>query len=50
MDTLDDWSLSRRLDMMSEFSLLAAQAWFHHRHKYCWIVADDVVDWSCHPY
>jgi hypothetical protein len=48
--TLDEWCLSRRIDCMSEFGLLAAQAWFHHRDDYCWIAADDEVGWPCHAY
>jgi hypothetical protein len=48
--TLDDWCLARRIDSLSEFGLLAAHAWFHHREDYSWIAADDDVDWPCHPY
>lgn len=47
---LDEWCLSRRVDSLSEFGLLAAQAWFHHRDDYCWVAADDQVDWPCHGY
>jgi hypothetical protein len=47
---LDEWCLSRQLDSVSEFGLLAAQAWFHHRHEYCWIEADDEAGWPCHAY
>lgn len=47
---LDEWSLSRRIDSMSEFGLLAAQAWFHHRDDYCWVAADDEVGWPCRAY
>lgn len=47
---LKHWSLSRRIDSLSEFGLLAAQAWFHHRNDYCWVVADDEIDWPCHAY
>jgi hypothetical protein len=48
--TLDDWSLSRTSDSMSEFGLLAAEAWFHHRNGYSWAAADDVADWPCNQY
>jgi len=47
---LDEWCLSRRIDRMSEFGLLAGQAWFHHREDYCWVAADDEVDWPCQAY
>jgi hypothetical protein len=35
---------------MSEFGLLAGQAWFHHREDYFWVMADDEVDWPCRAY
>jgi hypothetical protein len=47
---LDEWCLSRRIDSLSEFGLLAAQAWFYHRDDYCWVAADDEVGWPCHAY
>jgi len=47
---LDEWCLSRRIDSLSEFGLLAAQAWFHHRDEYCWIAADDETGWPCRAY
>ncbi len=47
---LDEWCLSRQIDFVSEFGLLAAHAWFHHREDYCWITTDDEVGWPCHAY
>jgi hypothetical protein len=47
---LDHWALSRRIDAMSEFGLLAAQAWFQHRDDYGWVAADDESGWPCHAY
>ncbi|WP_119274029.1 hypothetical protein [Taklimakanibacter deserti] len=48
--TLDDWALSRRLDNMSEFGLLAAHAWFFHRREYRWNAADGETAWPCRAY
>ena len=47
---LDEWCFSRRFDSLSEFGLLAAQAWFHHRDEYCWTAADDETGWPCQPF
>jgi hypothetical protein len=47
---LEDWCLSRQIDCLSEFGLLAGQAWFHHRDHYCWIAADEDAGWPCHAY
>ena len=47
---LDEWCFSRWIDCTSEFCLLAGQAWFHHREDYCWVAADDEVDWPCQAY
>jgi hypothetical protein len=48
--TLDEWCLSRQFDSLSEFGLLAAQAWFHHRDNHCWMKADDETGWPCQPF
>jgi hypothetical protein len=48
--TLDDWCFSRQFDSLSEFGLLAAQAWFHHRDDYCWVSADHESGWPCQPF
>ncbi len=48
--TLEAWCLARRCDTVSEFSLLAAQAWFHHRDQYHWIAADAHPNWPCRQY
>jgi hypothetical protein len=48
--TLDAWCLSRRVDSLSEFGLLAGEAWFHHRDDYCWVAADEETGWPCHQY
>jgi hypothetical protein len=48
--TLDEWCLSRRIDSLSEFGLLAAEAWFHHRENYFWVAADDGTEWPCRQY
>lgn len=47
---LEDWYPSRRPDTLSEFGLLEAHAWFHHRDDYRWVSADDVTGWRCHAY
>jgi hypothetical protein len=48
--TLEAWCLARRCDTVSEFSLLAAQAWFHHRDQYHWIPVDAHANWPCRQY
>jgi hypothetical protein len=47
---LDEWCLARSVDSLSEFALLAAHAWFHHRDEYSWTAADDEVGWPCRAY
>ncbi len=47
---LDQWVLSRRIDAMSEFGLMAGQAWFKQRDDFCWVSADREKGWPCHPY
>ena len=48
--TLADWCMARRCDMISEFSLLAAEAWFHHQDEYDWATTDSHPDWPCRQY
>jgi len=48
--TLDQWVLSRRIDAMSEFGLMAGQAWFKRRDDFYWVSADDEVGWPCFQY
>jgi hypothetical protein len=48
--TLEAWCLARRCDTVSEFSLLAAQAWFHHRDQYHWVTVDSDPTWPCRQY
>jgi hypothetical protein len=45
--TINGWVLSRRLDAVSEFALLAGEAWLAHRDEFCWICADGAADWPC---
>jgi hypothetical protein len=47
---LDHWVLSRRIDAMAEFGLLAGEAWLHRKDDFCWMSADDEVDWPCVQY
>jgi hypothetical protein len=47
---LDHWVLSRRIDTMSEFSLMAGQAWFKQRNDFCWVPADNASSWPCFQY
>jgi hypothetical protein len=47
---LEEWCLSRRADCLSEFGLLAGQAWFHQRDDYCWTTADDETGWPCQAF
>jgi|KBSSwiStaDraftv2_1062776.scaffolds.fasta_scaffold02472_14 hypothetical protein len=47
---LKAWCLARRCDTVSEFSLLVAQAWFHHRDQYHWVAADSHLNWPCMQY
>jgi len=47
---LEEWCLERRADRLSEFGLLAGQAWFHQRDDYCWTAADDETGWPCQAY
>jgi hypothetical protein len=47
---LDGWVLSRRIDAVSEFCLMAGEAWFNRRDDFCWVSADDEVDWPCAVY
>lgn len=48
--TVDRWVLSRRLDAVSEFALLAGEAWLGHRDDVCWGFADDETGWPCVQY
>jgi len=48
--TIEAWCLSRSPHTVSEFGLLTAQAWLHHRHDYCWGRADAEVGWPCKQY
>jgi hypothetical protein len=48
--TLKSWCMARRCDTVSEFSLLAAEAWFHHRDEYEWVTTDAHTDWPCRQY
>lgn len=47
---LDQWVLSRRIDAISEFSLMAGQAWFKRRDDFCWVAADHLKGWPCCSY
>lgn len=47
---LGHWVLSRKIDDMSEFGLMAGQAWFNRRDDFCWASADEEVGWPCFAY
>ncbi|MGH6838925.1 MAG: hypothetical protein ACREDT_08995 [Methylocella sp.] len=47
---LDQWILSRRIEAMSEFGLMAGQAWFKRRDDFFWVSADDEESWPCWQY